>query len=484
MLLLIVLLLPALAAVGVMAFSFRQAAALFALGAGVSETAAVGLVIWNVHTRGVLTYGKYLRADALSASFLANLAIVFVLVLVYSIPYLRHIPAGRFSSPRWFYMLLFLFLFTIVAVYLSNNLGLLWIMMEATTLASALLVGFYNTEGAVEAGWKYLVVCTVGLAFALFGTIAFYLAAVRGGVSPELALQWPAALQAASSLASAGSLLKLAFIFLLVGYGTKIGLVPMHSWLPDAHAEAPSPISAMLSAALLNSAMYAVLRYDAIISRALGTGFSHGLLLFFGAASVLVAGLLMVVQTDLKRLLAYSSVEHMGIIAVGIGLGGPLGLYGALLHTMNHSVAKSLLFFGAGHVREGLGTSDMRRLKGLARVLPRTSAMLVIGVIAIAGLPPFGLFVSEFAILSAAFTQTRLLLGVLLLVMLSIVFGAMAYQFLKMLTGEPRSDQKMNNLVGAEFIAMAACAVGLIAVGIFMPAPLARLLHSAMAVLQ
>ena len=463
MLLLIVLLLPALAAVGVMAFSFRQAAALFALGAGVSETAAVGLVIWNVHTRGVLTYGKYLRADALSAFFLANLAIVFVLVLVYSIPYLRHIPAGRFSSPRWFYMLLFLFLFTIVAVYLSNNLGLLWIMMEATTLASALLVGFYNTEGAVEAGWKYLVVCTVGLAFALFGTIAFYLAAVRGGVSPELALQWPAALQAASSLASAGSLLKLAFIFLLVGYGTKIGLVPMHSWLPDAHAEAPSPISAMLSAALLNSAMYAVLRYDAIISRALGTGFSHGLLLFFGAASVLVAGLLMVVQTDLKRLLAYS---------------------GALLHTMNHSVAKSLLFFGAGHVREWLGTSDMRRLKGLARVLPRTSAMLVIGVIAIAGLPPIGLFVSEFAILSAAFTQTRLLLGVLLLVMLSIVFGAMAYQFLKMLTGEPRSDQKMNNLVGAEFLAMAACAVGLIAVGIFMPAPLARLLHSAMAVLQ
>ena len=215
MLLFIVLLVPALAAVGVMAFRSRQAAALFALGAGVVEAASIGAVIWSVHTRGVLSDGKYLRADGLSAFFLANLSIVFVLVLVYSIPYLRHIPAGRFSSPRWFYMLLFLFLFTIVAVYLSNNLGLLWIMMEATTLASALLVGFYNTEGAVEAGWKYLVVCTVGLAFALFGTIAFYLAAVRGGVSPESALQWPAALQAASSLASAGSLLKLAFIFLI-----------------------------------------------------------------------------------------------------------------------------------------------------------------------------------------------------------------------------------------------------------------------------
>jgi hydrogenase-4 component F len=483
MVLLIVMLLPVLAAAGVMAFHSRRAAARFALGAGLVETAGIGALVWQVHTHGVLEFGRYLRADGLSAFFLANLALVFVLVLIYSIPYLRHIPAGRFSSPRWFYMLLFLFLFTILAVYLSNNLGLLWIMMEATTLASALLVGFYNTEGAVEAGWKYLVVCTVGLAFALFGTIVFYLAAVRCGVSPDMALQWPAVLQAAS-LRSASGLLKLAFIFLLVGYGTKIGLVPMHSWLPDAHAEAPSPISAMLSAALLNSAMYAVLRYDAIISRALGSDFSHGLLLFFGGASVLVAGLLMVVQHDLKRLLAYSSVEHMGIIAVGIGLGGPLGLYGALLHTMNHSMAKSLLFFGAGHVREGLGTSDMRRLKGLARMLPWTSAMLIVGMLAIAGLPPFGLFVSEFAILSAAFTQTRALPGVLLLVMLSVVFGAMAYQSLKILTGEPQSDLKMNDHIGIEFGTMAACAIALLGLGMFVPAPLGRLLHSAMTVLQ
>ena len=258
-------------------------------------------------------------------------------MLAYSVGYLRYIPQGRFSSPRWFYALVFLFLFTMVSVYLSANLGLLWIAIEATTLASALLVGFYNTEGAVEAGWKYLIVCTVGIAFALFGTIALYLAAVRGGVPPETALDWAVLMAAAPDWAAQRDLVKLAFVFVTVGYGTKIGFVPMHSWLPDAHAEAPSPISAMLSAVLLNCALYALLRFDAITSRAIGRGFSHTLLLVFGSLSLVVAAFLMVVQRDLKRLLAYSSIEHMGIVALGVGLGGVFGLYGALLHTFNHS---------------------------------------------------------------------------------------------------------------------------------------------------
>ena len=202
----------------------------------------------------------------------------------------------------------------------------MWICVEATTLASALLVGFYNTEGAIEAGWKYLIVCTVGIAFALFGTIALYLAAVKSGVSPQSALDWSTLMAAAPRLVGARELLKLAFVFVAVGYGTKVGFVPMHSWLPDAHAEAPSPISALLSAVLLNCAMYAILRFDAITSRAIGSGFSHTLLLIFGGVSLAVASLLMIVQSDLKRLLAYSSIEHMGIVAIGIGLGGALGI--------------------------------------------------------------------------------------------------------------------------------------------------------------
>src|SRR5512146_2203005 len=230
------------------------------------ELIAIGNAVWATHRAGTITAGHYLRADGLTSFFLINLGLIFALVLAYSVGYLRHIPEGRFSSPRWFYGLVFLFLFTMMAVYRSANLGMMWIFVEATTLASALLVGFYNTEGAVEAGWKYLILCTVGIAFALFGTIALYLAAVKSGVNPESALDWATLMSAAPGFRGAQEVLKLSFVFVAVGYGTKIGFVPMHSWLPDAHAEAPSPISALLSAVLLNCALYALLRFDAITS--------------------------------------------------------------------------------------------------------------------------------------------------------------------------------------------------------------------------
>ncbi len=487
MLLVLILFIPVVAAGLVLMFKSRRAATAFALVAGILEIVALALAVWRVSRTGSLELGKYLRADTLTTFFLINLGTVFFLVLLFSTSYIRHIPAGRFSSPRWFYSLLFLFLFSIIAVYLANNLGFLWIMMEATTLASALLVGFYNTEGAVEAGWKYLIVCTVGLAFALFGTIVFYVAAVHAGLKPEMALQWPVLAQAGAMLANSHALLKLGFVFLIVGYGTKIGLVPMHSWLPDAHAEAPSPVSAMLSAALLNCAVYALVRYDTIISHAIGATFSHRLFIFFGLASVLVAGLLMILQQDLKRLLAYSSVEHMGIIATGLGLGGFFGLYGALLHTFTHSMAKSLLFFGAGHVRETMGTSEIPMLKGLARRLPWASAALVAGLVAIVGLPPFGLFISEFAILREAFSQRHWLAALVLLGMLSVVFAAMIFHFLKVLPGSSESaasEVATRDRTGAEFFVMGICVAVLVIFGVAIPSPFNHLLKAAMAVLQ
>src|SRR5436305_4601782 len=402
------LLVPLFGAAAVLFCKTVRLASRVALAIGGLELIAIANVLWAVHRAGgILNHGRYLRADGLTSFFLLNIAVVFALVLVYSVGYLRYIPEGRFSSPRWFYALLFLSLFTMVAVYLSANLGLLWIFVEATTLASALLVGFYNTEGAIEAGWKYLIVCTVGIALALFGTITLYLAAVRAGVPSLAALDWQALMAAAPQLRGAGDFVKIAFVFVTVGYGTKIGLVPMHSWLPDAHAEAPSPISAMLSAVLLNCSLYALLRFDAITSRAIGSGFSHTLLLIFGSLSIVVAAFLMVVQRDLKRLLAYSSIEHMGIIAVGIGLGGPLGLYGALLHAFNHSIAKTVLFFTAGNVREHFSTLRMERIRGMARLLPWTSGALVVGTLAIVGMPPFALFSSEFFMLSAAFATAH-----------------------------------------------------------------------------
>jgi hydrogenase-4 component F len=484
MLLLLPLFIPLAGALFV--FSCRQPRLVVraALTAGALELAAIGITVYRIHSQGVLNAGQYLRADGLTSFFLINLGLISALVLVYSSGYLRHVPEGRFSSLRWFYGLVFVFLFTMVAVFLSANLGMMWIFVEATTLASALLVGFYNTEGAIEAGWKYLIVCTVGIAFALFGTITLYLAAVKSGVSPQSALDWSTLMAAAPRLVGARELLKLAFVFVAVGYGTKVGFVPMHSWLPDAHAEAPSPISALLSAVLLNCAMYAILRFDAITSRAIGSGFGHTLLLIFGGVSLAVASLLMIVQRDLKRLLAYSSIEHMGIVAIGIGLGGALGFYGALLHTFNHSIAKTFLFFTAGNVQGTFGTLRMERIRGMASSLPWTGGALILGGLAISGMPPFGLFVSELVILAGAFSTAHYFIAVLMLAGISIVFGALLYHFQHMLMGKPEDVRTRPALRASEITVMSVCALCLVVLGVHIPAAFAAILRGAMTVLR
>lgn len=474
---------PLLGAALLLGCRARRVASGLALVFCAAEAIAIGNTVWQVHKCGSIE-GRYLRADGLTSFFLVNIAFIMVLSLVYATGYLRHMGEGRFASPRWFYALVNLFLFTMVGVCLSANLGLLWIMMEATTLASALLVGFYNTKGAVEAGWKYLMVCTVGIAFALFGTIVFYLSAVNAGLSHASALDWTTLIAAASRKQFDPHLLQLAFVFILVGYGTKVGLVPMHSWLPDAHAEAPTPISAMLSAILLNCAMYALMRYEILVSRAMGTQFAHTLLLFFGTLSIVVAGLLILVQRNLKRMLAYSSVEHMGIIAIGMGLGGPLGLLGALLHTFNHSVAKALLFFGAGSVRQKFGTLRMDRVRGMARSAPWTAGFLVVGGLAIVGMPPFGLFVSEFAILSEAFSHSHYLVGGLFLGVLSVVFGGFVYHLIHMTCGQPREVPPNPHLTRAEFASMLVAGICLLYFGVHIPAAFSVLLHDAITVLQ
>jgi len=483
MMLLLPLLIPIVGAAVLLGFGANGRARRLALLVGGVEIVAILRMVLAVYSSGPQQFGRFLRVDGLSAFFLLNVALVSGLALVYSLDYLRHTEGERFSSARWFYALLFFFMFTMVGVCLSSNLGLLWIMMEATTLASALLVGFYNTRGAVEAGWKYLIVCTVGIAFALFGTIVLYLAAIKSGLPPEVALDWKALMEASPRLGSGTALLKLAFVFVVVGYGTKVGFVPMHSWLPDAHAEAPSPISAMLSGVLLNCAMYTLLRYDAVISRATGTNFSHTLLLVFGVLSLVTAGLLIVVQRDLKRLLAYSSIEHMGIVAIGVGLGGGLGLYGALLHTFNHSLGKTLLFFVAGNVRQNLGTLRMDRIGGLARAMPKTALALSLGSLAIVGLPPFALFVSEFAILSEAFSQSRVLVATLFLATLSVVFGGMLHHLFGMFFRESKQPPVAPYMALSEAVPIALAAVVLVWFGVHIPAGFKALIDGAMAVL-
>jgi len=483
MLLVLPLVIPLAAAVLVLTFRDRETANRAALIFCLAESAAIGSLVWRVHTGGNLE-GTYLRADGLTSFFLVNIALISILSLSYATGYLRHMGEGRFASPRWFYALVNMFLFTMVGVCLSANLGVLWIMMEATTLASALLVGFYNTEGAVEAGWKYLVVCTVGIAFALFGTIVFYLAAVKAGMSQTSALDWLGLLAGVSQRRFDPNLVRLAFVFILAGYGTKVGFVPMHSWLPDAHAEAPTPVSAMLSAILLNCAMYALMRYEILVSRAVGKDFPGELLVFFGLASIVVAGLLILVQRDLKRMLAYSSVEHMGMIAIGMGLGGALGFLGALLHTFNHSVAKSLLFFGAGSVRHKFGTLRMDRVSGMGRSAPLTTAMLAVGALAIVGMPPFSLFVSEFTILSESFSQSRYVVGAVFLIVLSIVFGGFVHHFLHMACGAAQKTPPEQDFTAAEYAVMFTAGALLLCFGVRIPWSFTALLRDAVSVLQ
>src|SRR5438270_10248985 len=435
MLLASILFMPAAAAGLVLMFKSRRAASSFALGAGIMEVLALALAVWRISRTSSLELGKYLRADSLTAFFLVNLGAVFFLVLLYSTSYIRHIPAGRFSSPRWFYSLLFLFLFSIIAVYLAGNLGFLWIMMEATTLASALLVGFYNTEGAVEAGWKYLIVCTVGLAFALFGTIVFYVAAVHAGLQPEMALQWYALAHAGKMLANSPALLKLGFIFLLVGYGTKIGLVPMHSWLPDAHAEGPTPISAVLSGLLLNVALYAVVRSKVLVDGALERNFSGDLLMGFGLLSVVVAAFFLSRQKDIKRMFAYSSVEHMGFMTFAFGMGGPVAAFAGLLHMTVHSLTKSAIFFTVGHASQATGTQTMDSIRGLIQQSPTIGWGLALGSLAILGMPPFGVFTSEFMVLTTAMHEHAWATP-FLLVALGVAFAAIFGKVQPMVFGE------------------------------------------------
>jgi hydrogenase-4 component F len=344
-----------------------------------------------------------LFADALSAFMAATVAGVGFAAALFSVGYLRvdlaagHVPGGE-AGLRWYYLGFHVFIWTMLATVTVGSLGLLWVGAEATTLASALLVGFYRTKAALEAAWKYLVLCTVGITMALFGVILTYLAANEGGVP---SLTWTDLVAQSDRLDP--NLMRLAFVFVLVGFGTKAGFAPMHTWLADAHSQAPSPVSAVLSGVLLSCALYGILRFHTLTTAATGSAFSGQLLLAFGVFSVAVAVPFLIVQRDLKRLLAYSSVEHIGLMAAAVGIGGPLGVYAAMLHLINHAATKALLFFIAGDLVQRFGTRRMSAIRGAIHVAPVLGWGLLLGLLAIAGAPPAGIFVSEFGIVTAGF---------------------------------------------------------------------------------
>jgi hydrogenase-4 component F len=327
-----------------------------------------------------------------------------------------------------------LFIAAMLLALTSNNMGLVWVAMEAATLSTVLLVTLYRTPASLEAGWKYFILCSVGIAQALFGTILLYFAAERVlGGSGMTALLWTNLNEVKGQLEPA--VLTLAFVFLLVGYGTKVGLAPLHNWLPDAHAEGPTPISAVLSGLLLNVAIYAVVRCKVLVEGSLQSELPSRMLMAFGLVSVVLAALFLWRQRDVKRLFAYSSIEHMGIIAFAFGMGGPVANFAALLHMTVHSLTKSAIFYAVGHAAQKTGTQMIDEIRGLVTVSPTVGWGLMLGSLAILGIPPFGVFASEFLILTTAMREFPWATPLLLLA-LGVAFAAMLGKVQPMVFGE------------------------------------------------
>jgi hydrogenase-4 component F len=353
-------------------------------------------------------------------------------------------------------------------VLMSHNLGVMWVGMEATTLLTAFLISLRPTSLSLEAMWKYLIICSIGIAFAFMGTL-LAAASIQSGNAAAEALFWTHV--AAPDTRLDPTLMKFAFVFVLVGYGTKAGLAPIHSWLPDAHSQAPAPVSAMFSGFLLNTALYCIMRFVPPARHALGADFTSGLLIGFGVLSILVAAGFIVFQRDAKRLLAYHSVEHMGIIALGYGL-GPLGAFAALFHTLNHSVCKSLAFFAVGRLGQRFGSHDMQRIVGALRADQLWGAALLVSLLALIGVAPFSIFMSEYQLLRVAVGAGAWLALLLFLAASGIVFVAALRHLIDMVYGSAAASTRLprDSHLGVPIVAVAG---GLLLVlGLWMLLPL------------
>jgi hydrogenase-4 component F len=440
---------------------------------------AATVALWQSNLDG--HDGNLIGIDALGLLVLSLVSVLFLAASLYSVPYLLDGTHDQAAAPQRFVPCLLAFLAAMSLVSVSRNLALLWAAVEATTLASAPLIYFYRRPGSLEAAWKYLLICSVGIALALLGTFFLGVASTTpDGQSPGLGIDQMMAIAPALN----PRWLRAAFVLVLVGYGTKMGLAPLHTWLPDAHSQAPSPVSALLSGALLNCALLGILRFYAICVAAGEAAFAQTLFLVLGFTSLLVGAAMLLGQRDYKRLLAYSSVENMGVIAVGLGVAGS-ATYGALLHMVNHSVVKAALFLLAGNLLRTYGTTTADEVRGAGRRLPLSAALLMLATFAIGGSPPFGPFVSEISIFLAAIGGSSPYLGIAFVALLGIAFIGMAATLFPMLHSDaaagaadsPAAERTLT-LVSP---ALLACIV--VALGLYIPAALEAVLRRAAATL-
>ena len=456
----------------------RRFAAELNIGVSLATLIAAALLALRVVRDGPLLLGHdQFFVDSFNIFLVALTAFVGFTTAVFSRSYMRVETHRRRLTPlrlRLYHSMYQLFMLAMLLALLTNNMGLLWVALEAATLSTVLLVSLYRTQASLEAAWKYFILCGVGIAQAMFGTILLYFAAEKTlGRQGMTALLWTHLNAVKANLEP--RVLGLAFVFLLIGYGTKVGLAPLHNWLPDAHAEGPAPVSAVLSGLLLNVALYAVIRCKVLVEGSIGDALPGRMLMGFGLLSALLGAFFLWRQRDIKRLFAYSSIEHMGMITFAFGLGGPIANFAALLHMTVHSLTKSSLFFSAGHASQRAGTQRMDGIRGLVGSSPALGWGLMLGSIAILGMPPFGIFASEFLILTAA-VQEHPWTAPFLLIALGVAFAGIFSKIQPMVFGEsstpevPRSPSSVPVYV---HLGMA------LALGLYIPPALAACYHAA-----
>ncbi len=411
----------------------------------------------------------FFLVDELNIIFIVLNTFVGLTAAYFSASYIEHeLAIGRLTPVylRFYHAMYQTMMFGMNLVLVTNNIGLMWVAIELATLSTVLMVGIYRTPEALEAAWKYFILGSVGIAMALFGTILVYLAAEPVLGEGTAAMVFTDLLPKAAAFDP--SILNLAFVFLLLGYGTKVGLAPLHAWLPDAHAEGPTPISAVLSGLLLNVALYAVLRFKMLMSANPETLSPGPLMIVMGLLSLIFAALMLYRRSDIKRLFAYSSIEHMGIIVFAFGVGGPLANFAGLLHMVMHSLTKSAIFFSVGHVAQIKGTQRLDDIRGLTQSHPTLGWALVIGVLAIAGMPPFGVFMSEFLVISSTFAANPLL-ALIFVTGLLLAFGALLWRLTGFAFGAPTGSLKPAK---ASLVPVYAHMALVLMAGLYLPGPL------------
>jgi len=477
-----ILLTPALAALVCLLAPTRWVMSV-ASATAFATTLALGVaLLFRVLATGVVTeWNEFLSADALSAWMVLLISVVSLSTSLYAGGYFSRDAAAGAITPgriREFFVLTPLFGAGMFVVVLANNLGVMWAAVEATALSSVLLVALYNRRRSLEAAWKYVILGSLGLALALMGTVFVYAAACKNNPQFLPSFNWSSLIKVAQQLDP--HLVRLAFVFAFVGYGTKAGLAPMHTWLPDAHSEAPSPTSAMLSGVSLKIALYALLRFHILTAACLGSSFSHRFLLGFGLLSMFLAAPFLLVQRNLKRMLAYSSLEHVGLICIGIAMNTPVTIFGALLHMGYHALTKPVLFFAAGNIHQTFHALEFRIIgPGVVKVLPVTVLCMGLAAVAASGLPPFGMFLSELTVIGGGLASGQTLTSVLILAALLLSFCGLLQQLTRILLGVRKNvfAGEARRTDGAP--AMGLLLGSLLVFSLWLPAPLLALMHQA-----